>query len=1040
MKLSEYSIRHPAVVGILLAALFVGAVIAVTGLRQQLFAETELPQAIIITIYPGGSPEDVEREVSEPLEDALSTLDGVTEISSSSSESSSVVRVNFTLDSNVSERIVDIRELINSAMGELPDDIDGPPGIFIISTSALSAYTALVESRLPAAEVTEFLEQEVIPRISKVSGVAQASIIGAVHREVLIVLDPDRLNARGLSPLEITRIVGAFDQALPAGSVSLRGENLSVRSAGRYDDLEDLRGLVVGYQDGAPIRLRDVSASVGFADQDPLVIPITDGNESMTVSIDLVKDADTTEAISAVKAILAEIEAEKLGRIRFSTLNDDSEIIRLSLTSVLNSALMGGALAVLVLFLFLHNFRTTSIISVSIPLSLMIALMLMRLNGMTINMMTLVGLTIAIGMIVDASIVMLEHIHYHYHKGDGLDRVAASIRGAEEMSGPIVASTMTSLAVFLPLLFLQGMIGEVLRDVSLSLAFALGGSMLVALTAIPFLASRTLKARSDDKLAKLDQFFGFMERSIDWLGRNYRRLLEAALENRGFIITLAIALLVMSAMVTRFLGFDFIPATDMNEFNIAIDTPPGYSLEETADTARRIEAELLTLVPEVETAVYYAGQGGFFNLGGSSPGKIFAVIRLTRVVDRQRGIFEIMALLQDELPRRIPDVDITVKNGGFSKLLDASLGGAGFVLEVSGTDFDEVMLSADQVERVMAQDPNIVKVDRDIREGRRTLEIDFDHRLMGALGVNPYEVSLTNRIIFNGVQAASYGGAGAEAGDLPITVTSLYRDEVIDGDILNRVWVKNGAGALVPLRAFADIEEKASVSSIEHLDGLVTVKLSGQLREANLRETQSRVIAILERSEFPPGIEWRVGGSAAEFASAIEDLLLVLLVSIFLVYMVMVIQFERFIQPLIVMASVPFTIIGVVVSLLIFDSTLNIVSMLGIIALSGIVVNNAIVLIDYTNLLRRQGMELHQAVVAGAASRLKPILMTTMTTVLGIIPIALGLGEGGDILASLGQAIVGGLLTSTLITLVLIPVLYMIIETRREGREKSHAK
>ncbi len=1034
MRISEYSIRHPAVVGILLAALFVAAAAALSGLKQQLFAETEMPQATIITLYPGGAPEDVEREVTNPLEDVLSTLDGVTEMTSTSSQWSSIIRISFTMQTDPASRIVDIRELINNAMPLLPDDISGLPQIHVFSTAALSAYTAVVESLLPPEQVTAYLKDQVIPRLSKISGAASVSVNGAVDREVRIVLDPDKMPARGLSALEIAQVLSSGNLSLPAGSTDIRGENMNIRTNGRFSRLEDMAGLVIGYQEGTPIRLRDVTASLSIGPVDSPVIPITRGKEVITVSVDLTKDADTTVALSRVKYVLAQIEREQAGGIRFSTLNDDSEIIRLSLTSVLNSAVTGGLLAILVLFLFLHNFRTTSIISVSIPLSLMIALMSMQLRGMTVNMMTLVGLTIAIGMIVDASIVMLEHIHRIYLLREEHGRKEASIRGAREMSGAITASTLTSLAVFVPLLFLKGIIGEILRDISLTMAFALTGSLLVALTVIPFLTAHTLKAAPPPgtRPPRLDIVFGFMEKAVKRLEKKYNALLERSLDNRAFVLTLAITLLIMSFMVTRFLGFDFIPATDMNELNIAITTPQGYSLEETAAKARAVESEVLSLVPEVETAVFYAGQKGFFNLGGSTPDRCFAIVRLQRVVDRKRGIFEIISQLQNELPRRIPDIDVTVKNGGFSKLLDASVGGSGFIINLRGTDFHDVLLSADMVEKIMMLDPNIVKVDRNISSDRRNLQILLDHQLMGVLGVSTVQAVRTNRIMFNGIETGSYRGAESGSSEIPITLTSRYRDSRIDENVLNRIWIRSAAGHLVSMQSFSSLSRENTVSAIEHRDGMVSISLAGQLREYNLRETQARVTELLGKADFPSGVDWEVGGSAAEMANAFSDLILVLMISVFLVYMVMVIQFERFIQPLIVMACVPFTLVGVVISLLIFGSTLNIVSMLGIIALSGIVVNNAIVLIDYINLLRSEGAELRNAVLTGASSRLKPILMTTMTTVLGIFPIALGLGEGGDILDSLGQAIAGGLITSTLITLVLIPVLYLIIEEKRE--------
>lgn len=1033
MKLSEYAIKHPAVITISLIALVLGSSIAVSGLKQQLFASVDLPQAIVITTYPGGTPEDIERDITNPLEDELSKLSSVTEITSTSADSISTIFISFTMDTVISDKLVDIREMINNASGELPDDISGEPQIFKMSSSSLSAFTTVIESELPLVEVTKYIEEQVIPRLSRISGVAQATLNGGVEKEVKIVLDLDKLMARSVSVLEVVDMLQYNNVSLPAGTVSLKGQNMNIRTAGRFETIEEIEQLVVGYQDGAPITLLDVCSSIDFEHSDRFIVPISNGQEIMSLGFDLVQNADTPGTISKIKDELNKIEEEQNNLINFSVLSDDSETIELSLKSVLNSAIMGGILAVIILFLFLHNVRTTTIIGLSIPFSLLLALSAMKLLGMTLNIMTLAGLTIAIGMIVDASIVILENIFHHY-KTNG-DREKAALLGANEMGGAVIASTMTSLAVFVPLLFLSGMIGEILRDISLTMAFSLIGSLLVAIIVVPYLSAHLLKKNPENnKIQNLDKIFSFIEKFLNWLTKEYKLLLKKALENRLFVIVFALVLMVMSIMMTRFIGFEFVPSTDMNEIIISCEFPQGYSLEESKQKSELLEQELLRLVPEVESSVFFVGQSGFLNLGAGYPNKSFAVIRLEKVSKRKRKVQELINMLQLELPKLIPDMNITVKNGGLSKLMDATTGGSGFIIDIYGTDLDELLLAAELVENAMKQDPNIIKTDSNVRINRRKIEIDLDHRLMGNLGVTPYAAGITNRVIFNGYES---GTLETDSESYTIFVTTDYAGEVINEDILNRISVRNSMGNLIPARSFSSLSEQPAISSIEHKDGIITIKVSGQLIDSNVRDTEYRVTSLLNESDFPSGIEWEIGGSAAEMKDAFKNLMVIMVIAIFLVYMVMVIQFEKFTQPLIVMASVPFTLIGVILSLLIFNSTLNIVSLLGMIALSGIVVNNAIVLIDYTNLLRSRGISMQEAIIQGASSRLKPILMTTMTTVLGIFPIALGLGEGGEMLSSLGQAIVGGLLTSTLITMVLIPVIYSLVESKNSKKESE---
>lgn len=1034
MKISQQAIDHPAVVSILLIALLLGSVVGVSSLRQQLFAEIELPQVVVLTTYPGASPEDVEREVTEPLEDQLKTLDGVTAIDSTSSQSSSFISVSFTLDSEISDHLMDIREQINQVQGELPDDITGPPMIIPFSTSALSAYSAVVESDMDRLELSALLEDELLPQLARISGVGQAQLSGGVESEVEVMIDPDGLNFRNLSVTELAQIVSASVSSLPAGEVESAGERLSIRSEGSLENLADLENLVLRVQGPSSLRLGDVSSSISMRESERDVIPVTNGEEAMIITVDLLMDADTPRALGQVKQQMRQFSRDQAGQINFSTVTDDSDLIRLSLTSVVNSALLGGLLAVITLFLFLHNIRSTVIIGLSIPLSLMIALMIMAFSGMTLNILTLTGLTIAIGMIVDASIVMLEHIFSFYK--EGMSRHEAASRGAREMGGAILASTMTTLAVFLPMLFLQGIVGKILRDISLTLSVSLAGSLLVALTVVPYLAAHTLAPNSNRLTsgARLDKLFAFVERGLNWLTNRYKQLIQAALHNRVFVISTAVVLLVISFMLTRFLGFEFVPQTDMSEAIITIDFPAGYTMEKNVSKMEDIERETRRLVPEIESAVFYSGQSGLMHFGGSDPEAGFAVIRLVGSSQRDRGLLEIIDQLQIELPAIIPDVNITVSNGGLTKLVDASVGGAGFIIEVSGTSMDEVLTASDSISAIMEQDPNIIKVDSSVDSDSRSMIVDLDHTLMGNLGISAQEASYATRIFFNGSEVGQLTQDGEE---LPIYLDSPLRGEELASEQLSRLELRGASGQLVPMSAFSQLIIQRSVSSIQHSDGVITVTLQGQLSDTNIRETQSRVVAALDKANFPQGVDWSIGGSAEELASSMNSLFLVLGISVFLVYMVMVIQFERFIQPLIVMASVPFTLIGVVLSLLIFGSTLNVISLLGVIALAGIVVNNAIVLIDYTNLLRFQGDSLWDAVVKGASSRLKPILMTTLTTVLGILPIAFGAGEGGDLLKSLGQAIAGGLITSTLITMVLIPVIYYIVEKRLEQRRSA---
>ncbi len=460
------------------------------------------------------------------------------------------------------------------------------------------------------------------------------------------------------------------------------------------------------------------------------------------------------------------------------------------MSSVIRSAIFGGLLAILTLFLFLHNVRTTTIISLSIPLSLMTALAAMKLSGMTLNIMTLGGLTVAIGMIVDSSIVVLENIYRHYRETG--DKKAASMIGAQEMGGAVTASTVTSLAVFLPLLFLQGLVGEILRDVSLTMAFSLLASLGAAVIVVPYLASIILKPhpRPGEAPPRLERIFSFMGRFLDWLSEKYAAVLEQALKNRGYVVYMSLVLLAVSLLLTRFLGFEFIPSTDMNEIIVECEYPPAYTLEDSRIKTTQVEELIYTLVPEVKTSAFTIAGGGLIatnqaaNIARGS-------LQLIRTVDRKRSARELINLLQDELPRRIPDLNVTVTNGGFDEMLDVVVGGNGMVIELFGSDRDKLMAAVEQVSGIIAADPNVKKVDLSVRQSGSDLVIDMNHRLLGLLGANAVEAALTNRLAFTGLNA---GTMELEGSSRDITLGTAYVEKKVDSNILSKLRLKNPMG------------------------------------------------------------------------------------------------------------------------------------------------------------------------------------------------------------------------------------------------------
>ncbi len=735
-------------------------------------------------------------------------------------------------------------------------------------------------------------------------------------------------------------------------------------------------------------------------------------------------EGDTIEIVAGALEALEEARLESGGVLEYAVITNQSETTTRSLQTVLTSALTGLALTILVIILVLHDFRATVIISLSIPLSILFALLGLYGTGRSLNLLSLSGLTVAIGMIVDNSIVVLENTYNKFKKNG--DKRLAALEGAGEVGGAVLASTTTSVCVFAPLLFLTGMIGVIMNDLSLTIVFALAASALVAVIIVPWLSSLILKREDQKKRPRLlIAVEAGIDRSIEKLERGYRRLLTLALNNKFFTVALALSLLVASVFMLTILKINFLPPTDTGEFEIHVETPAGYSLERTMAKVDELDAIVAALVPEIEASVYYVGSSSALAMAGS-PNRAFGRIRLVPSEDRVRTIQEIMPLVQEALADNLPDCDSTVLNGGFDSLLAMGTGGQGYRLEVYGTDLDAVSATARAAKDILSMDPDVFKTDLSVRMDSEQLYADLSQAYMGTLGVTPYEAGVTSRILFGGMNAGKLRVGGD---DYSIRISSDVATGGINDDILNRIALKTQDGRMVSFAAFSTVESRPALTRIDRKDRNFSVVVTGYLRGDDQSGVSERMEAGMAALSLPFGVKYSATGTSQLIGDSLDSLLLMLAISVFLVYAVMVIQFERFMQPLIIMASIPFCLIGVVLGLYAFGSALSIIAMLALITLGGTVVNNAIVLVDYVNQLRKNyGMNLRTAIIEGPSNRLRPILMTSMTTLFGVLPMALAHGNGSEVYAPLGQAIFGGLLSSTVITLVLIPVLYEMLE------------
>ena len=1040
MRISHFAVRHPAIIGMLLIALIAFGLYAFSGLNIEFMADISLPTVEVLAVYPGSGAEDVERDVTDVLERAFVTLPNFKAIDSVSSNSFAWVTITFQDGIDPYDMLDEIRNRIRQLESELPDTLQGEPVAIVGSATMLPVFMFSIAGGEDTIRLSEYVESTLIPRITRISGVAEASVTGLDSMEVQITIRSGDLSSMNISVVQIYQILQHATMRLPLGSTQYQGMQANLRYDGSLSTLTELANLPIGFsEDGAVVRLAHV-ADIRLAPKEREAYADANGQSRIVVSVTKRTDGNTLDIVREIKAILKQATSETGNAIDIEILGDDSKNVITSLKKVTQSGLMGMLMAVIVIFLFLSDSRATLTIALSIPLSILFTFIGMRISGVTINLMSLSGIVVALGMVVDGSIVMLEQV-MRLHKNEKLDEQTALLKGADLVGSPILASTTTTLAVFIPLAMLSGIVGSILRDVALTLILALIASLLVALVVVPFILRLLLQVKEKER--KQEPLFS---RFLTSLEQGYRRALTFSLSNRKFILFIAIISLALVVLVGGLLGLTFIPSTDNGDFNIDLEFPQGYSLEQTRERALVAQALVSDAVEEIESIVLFSGQSS--SLGFSSPNQASIKVVLNPTSQRSRSVHQIIQEAQRILSSTLVDTKVRTTNGGFDALVGYIAGGGGYGIKLEGEDISLLHDTAEDIRQFLANDPQVLSTNINTSYDANTLVIDMSHQLMSNLGVTSAEAGLTASLLFQGMEAGSMRTVDGQR--YPIRLVSDLKDLPLSSNTLLNASVPSSTGTLISFSSLASLKTERAISRIVHANRAKTVTVSATLTSEDTSIVHRRVSEYLLQNPLPDGVKAASGGLMELIGDSIEPMASALLIAIFLVYTVMVIQFERFRQPLIVMASIPFSLIGVVLGLLLFGSSISLISFMAVIALGGIVVNNGIFLIDSINVLRnnREGTEketlqdLRTAVADGGSGRLRPILMTTLTTMLGVVPMALAKGEGSAIYAPLGQAIAGGLLTSTLITLFIIPTLYYMTERyiirKREKKEALH--
>lgn len=1011
MKIVEFSIRRPVTVTMLFVAIAVFGVVSFNRLALNLLPEISYPTLTIRTEYEAAAPAEVEKLISQPIENAVGVVENVVRVSSVSKPEVSDVILEFGWNTQMDFAGLEVREKLD--LVNLPLDADDPILLrYDPSTDPIMRVSVTGSDRL--ATVRYLCEEFIRPEVESIAGVAAVDVSGGLEDEIYIELNEQKIANLQLSITAITNALSQENINVTGGTLREGEAKYLVRTINEFKTVEEIDNIIVALKNGAPVRLRDVgSAFRGYKERE--IITRINGEESVQIAVFKAADANTVSVATTVREKLVELEKSYEGRqepLKFDVVFDQSGFIKQSVDEVLNTAVIGGILAVLVLFLFLRSLKSTLIISLSIPLSVVATFFLMYSSEVSLNIMSLSGLALGIGMLVDNSIVVLEAIYRYTKLGYG-PREAAN-RGASEVGHAVVASTMTTICVFAPIVFVEGIAGQLFADQALTVTFSLGASLLVAIMLIPMMASLGDK----EALKHIDDEAPVESRieALPFYVKPYIWFLSRVLKVRLLAVGIALALFAGAIYMIQDLGSELIPEISQGEFLIDYELPPGTALEETSK--RLVSAEkYLSETPEIASFYTIVGSG---NQSGVSAVEEREYIGQTLAVLQPGILHEEESAVMEEVRSLIRSVPAVKYNLSRPTLFSFK---TPIEIELQGYNLNGLKIHAQRVRDAIINIPGLRDVRASTEGGNPEVHIVFDRLKLSSYGLN---ISTAANLVRNKVQ----GEIPTEfrEGDRNIDVRVRVREEDRRSiEDLKELTLNLSTGGVIRLNTVAEISLEEGPVEIRRIGpqraAVITANISGR----DLSSVVSDIEAAIERLQLPSDFTAFVGGQSQEREVAFNSMQFAIILAIFLVYLVMASQFESLVQPFIIMFAIPFALIGVAAALLVTGQIINIVVLIGIVVLAGIVVNNSIVLIDYTNQLRRTGQDKFTAVKNACAVRIRPILMTTATTVLGLAPMAFSWGEGAELRVPMAITVIGGLMVSTLLTLLFVPVLYTII-------------
>jgi HAE1 family hydrophobic/amphiphilic exporter-1 len=1006
MSIAAVSIKRPIATLMVYLIVITLGLISFRFLPVDLLPPIEFPSLNIRVNYGNVGPEEMELIITERIENAVAGVPNLEQVFSFSGEGSSDIDLRFAEGTNLDEAANDVRAALDRVREDLPDEVE-PPEIGKFDPNQQPIVILGARSNRPLAELTSVLEEELMRRFQQIPGVGSIEVWGGVYREINVDLLRDRLIASELTAGDVVTAIGRENVNLPGGNVRDGLRDLYVRTFGEYTRVEQIADTVVTVVDGNPIRVKDIAeVELGYRDIGRYVEIA--GLPTIRMGIRKQTGANTVEVAAAIRAEMEAINATRTD-LQMQVIQDQSTFIQSSIDNVRNSAIWGGILAVIVLLAFLRNTSATMVISVSIPISIIATYALIYFGGFTLNQMTFGGIALGVGMIVDCSIVVLENIVRQRQRGRG--HAESALIGTSQVASAIIASTLTTCVIFLPVWFMQTTTATLFRELAIVVVFAQFSALVIALSLVPMLASRFLKVppQSADRPGRFAQFEAW-----------YARTLDRLLDRRGTVVLASFAAFVVAMLAASFIPFELAPQTDGENIQVGMRMDDGTNIAVMYEYVQLLDAGVRDVVSQDDVL--------FFTKDVRN-NRANVELTLKPPHERTDTTAEIADRIRENVANTIPGANIWVTAESGLRVLrqlfqSGGNQGSSLELQLRGHDLETAETLAQEIARRIEVVPGVEDVDASNRERRPQRNVTFDRERISQLGIGVQDIAVAIQTSVGGRRAGVFRDGGEEI-DINVRLRPEDRMSALD---LQNIGVRTSAGIL-PVSALISQETGRGPTTIFRIDGQRVSYITANLAEGvALGEAVARIRTALADLRMPDGFSIYFGGEYEEQQQAQRDFLLAILTALVLIYMVMAAQFERFIDPLIVMAAVPTAAVGVVPAMLLTGTTFNLQSLMGVVMLTGIAVNSAIVLVDYVNLLRREeGMSVRAAVVEAGRLRLRPILLTTTTAVLGLLPLSFAIGAGAELQAALARVVIGGLIASTLITLVLIPAIYVMV-------------